>query len=92
MKAAEGVYVAGDLARYPYFYTGESVRVEHYGMAMYQGRIAAHNIMGKNVELRNVPFFWTVQFGKAIRYAGHALSYDEILFDGNVEVRIATAL
>jgi len=85
LKASGNVYAAGDIARFPYFFTGESIRVEHYGYAMHQGRVAAHNMLGKNVELRSIPFFWTTQYGKSIRYTGHALSYDDILFDGNVE-------
>jgi len=84
LKAGDGIYVAGDLARFPYLYTGELVRIEHYGMAMYQGSVAAHNIMGKATEVKSVPFFWTTQYGKSVRYAGHALSYDEIIFDGDV--------
>jgi hypothetical protein len=30
-----------------------------------------------------VPFFWTVQFGKSVRYAGHATSFDEVIIQGN---------
>lgn len=37
LRAAEGLYAAGDVARYPYFLTGESIRVEHWGMAQTQG-------------------------------------------------------
>lgn len=33
----------------------------------------------------SVPFFWTTQYGKSIRYCGHALQYQEIVFEGNVE-------
>lgn len=73
------------MARFPYFLTGENVRVEHYGMAMYEGSIAAHNIMGKQKEVRSVPFFWTSMFGKTIRYAGHAVSFEDLLIDGDVE-------
>jgi NADPH-dependent 2,4-dienoyl-CoA reductase/sulfur reductase-like enzyme len=86
MKAAEGVYAIGDLARFPYWINdGETIRVEHYGMAMYQGSVAAHNIMGKRTEVHSVPFFWTTQYGKSIRYAGHALRWDDFLIDGDVE-------
>lgn len=86
MKAAEGVYAIGDLARFPYWLLhNELIRVEHYGMAMYQGSVAAHNIVGKHTTVASVPFFWTTQFGKSIRYAGHALKWDEFLIDGDVE-------
>lgn len=37
LKAAESLYVAGDICRYPYHLTGEMIRVEHWGMAEYQG-------------------------------------------------------
>ena len=32
-----------------------------------------------------VPFFWTAQFGKNLRYAGHALGYDDVIIDGDLE-------
>jgi len=83
LRAADGLYAAGDVARYPYPVTGELIRVEHWGMAQIQGRTAARSFLGKQKELDNVPFFWTVQFGKSVRYAGHAASFDEVIVQGN---------
>jgi apoptosis-inducing factor 3 len=87
----EGVYAAGDLARYPYFLTGESIRVEHYGMAMYQGALVAKNFMGESKSHTSVPFFWTVVLGKSLRYAGHATSYEDVIIDGDLTALAFTA-
>jgi len=85
LKAAEGVWAGGDICRFPFFLNNELIRIEHWGMAQYHGKLAAKNMVGKQVPAQSIPFFWTVLYGKSIRYCGHALSYDEILFDGNVE-------
>lgn len=98
LKAAEGVWAGGDICRFPFFLNNELIRIEHWGMAQYhgknpcsffidllKGKLAAKNMVGKQVPAQSIPFFWTVLYGKSIRYCGHALSYDEILFDGNVE-------
>jgi hypothetical protein len=29
-----------------------------------------------------VPFFWTLQYGKSLRYAGHAYAYDTVAIQG----------
>jgi len=42
-------------------------------------------MMGRKQPFRNVPYFWTTQFGKSLRYCGHATSYDDVLFDGDEE-------
>jgi len=80
---ADGLWCAGDIARFPYsMLGGELVRIEHWGMAQIQGAIAAKNMIhGPKFAVDNVPFFWTVQFNRSIRYAGHALYYDEVLID-----------
>ena len=46
------------------------------------GRIAALNMTGKESKLRSVPYFWTTQFGKSIRYAGYGAGYDDVIFYG----------
>lgn len=85
LKVTENLYAGGDLCRFPYFFTGEHIRVEHYGMAQYHGRVAALNMLGKRTKVESVPFFWTVQYGKSIRYCGHFISCDNIIYDGNLE-------
>lgn len=83
------IFVAGDIARFPFRYpTGSDhshIRVEHWDVAMQQGRVAGQNMAGGNAKYNNVPFFWTMQLGKNIRYCGHALSFDDIIVDGDVE-------
>ena len=48
----------------------ERVTIDHWGLAMYLGRVAALNIMGKERDVHTVPFFWTVQFGLSLRNVG----------------------
>ena len=40
------------------------------GFRLALGRIAALNMLGRDIEIHSVPFFWTVLFGKSLRYAG----------------------
>ncbi len=84
MRAAAGVYAAGDIAWFPSRIAGESQRIEHWRTAMQQGRIAAHNMAGKETPYNGVPFFWTRQFDVGLVYIGHASGWDEIIFHGDV--------
>ena len=57
----------------PHWITGGmSFRVEHYHVAMQQGRIAGKNMAGANLQYDSVPFFWTQHYTTNVRYAGHA--------------------
>ena len=85
LRAADGIYAAGDIARYPDWRTNEPLRVEHWRVAAQQGRIAAHNMAGKAVKFRGLPLFWTMQFKFPLRYIGHAESWDEIIVDGDLQ-------
>jgi NADPH-dependent 2,4-dienoyl-CoA reductase/sulfur reductase-like enzyme/nitrite reductase/ring-hydroxylating ferredoxin subunit len=84
LRAAADLYAAGDIAWFPSALTGERQRIEHWRTALQQGRIAARNMAGKNVAYNSVPFFWTRQFDAGLLYVGHATSWDEIIFQGDV--------
>ncbi len=86
-KGIENLYAAGDIARFPDWRTGKDTRVEHWRIAAQQGRIAAHNMLGKSVKFQTVPVFWTMQFDFPLRYVGHAKEWDEIIVDGDLEKR-----
>ena len=78
------IYSAGDIATFPYWYSGSDIRIEHWRTAEQQGRIAAHNMAGKKAAYQSIPFFWTVQAGITLRYVGHAKEWDEIVVNGNI--------
>lgn len=87
LRAADGVYVAGDVACFPNSLTGERGRIEHWRTAQQQGRIAAHNMVGRQVRYDSVPFFWTRQFDVGLLYVGHASHWMDIIFQGDVSAR-----
>lgn len=82
----DGVWAAGDIVSFPLAtYGGKRVNIGHWGLAMYMGRVAARNMMQIQTKANTVPFFWTVQFGKSLRYAGYGFGWDHVQFEGDVE-------
>ncbi|XP_072379894.1 apoptosis-inducing factor 3 [Diabrotica undecimpunctata] len=78
------VYVGGDIAYAPVWsHNNKKSAIGHYPLAHYHGKIAALNILGKRTPLKAVPYFWTMLYGKGIRYAGHG-EYDDIIYHGDV--------
>ena len=49
------------------------------------GRIAGLNIAGKATDVHSVPYFWTVQYGKSIRYTGYGPGYDDVVVHGDMD-------
>ncbi|XP_075154266.1 apoptosis-inducing factor 3 isoform X2 [Haematobia irritans] len=82
----DDVYVGGDIANAPvYSHNQERATIGHYQLAQYHGRIAALNMAGKYMEeLRAVPFFFTMLFGKGFRYAGYG-QYSDVVIEGDLE-------
>ncbi|XP_055716461.1 apoptosis-inducing factor 3-like isoform X2 [Phlebotomus papatasi] len=73
----QNVYVGGDIANAPVYSIGlDRATIGHYGLAQYHGRIAAQNMAGKRTQLKAVPYFWTVLFGKSFRYAGYGRAHE----------------
>ena len=88
--SAPGIYAAGDIALWPDPMTGERVRIEHWVVAEYQGQIAALNMLGRKQAYDAVPFFWTEQHDFGLAYVGHAVGFDQVEIDGDLERRDCT--
>ncbi|MBH0006287.1 FAD-dependent oxidoreductase [Psychrobacter sp. SWN149] len=106
LQLRDGVYALGDIAKA----SGQMgrMRIEHWRVAMQHGMVTAAAILNDDsvdsLEAR-IPFFWTMQYGKSLRYSGHAatpehsvlfgtpdtLNYIEYYFDDTGEDSRATA-
>ena len=86
LRAAPGIYAAGDCARWVnnlFGDAGEEMRVEHWSNAAEQGQAAAKNLLAElagqaPTPYAPVPFFWSDQFDSRIQYVGRAHGDDEV--------------
>ena len=82
LQLRDGVYALGDIAKA----TNQMgrMRIEHWRVALQHGLVTAAAILNEdNVDslAERIPFFWTAQYGKSLRYSGHAATPDKgILF------------
>jgi apoptosis-inducing factor 3 len=88
-RGVKGLYAAGDICSFPYVKNGGAdLRVEHWDVAIQQGRTAARNMLGKNIPYNEVPYFWTMIFGKSLRYVGNVgsegVTFDNVLIEGDL--------
>jgi len=82
LQLRDGVYALGDIAKA----TNQMgrMRIEHWRVALQHGMVTAAAILNQdnvNSLEERIPFFWTGQYGKSLRYSGHAATPDKgILF------------
>ena len=88
----DDVFVAGDVSRAPQPMFGyQFLAVEHWGNAVSQAEVAAHNMVSGETERwphLAVPKFWSVQFGTEIKSVGVPSVADEVaIVQGSVGSR-----
>jgi apoptosis-inducing factor 3 len=87
LRVAEGLYAAGDVARFPDWRNNEPIRIEHWQVAEAHGFAAARNMLGQQQPYAEVPFFWTEQFDTYLYYVGYAAEWEEIIWHGDPGTR-----
>ena len=81
------IFAAGDIARWPDRRSGETMRVEHWSVAIRQGQTAARNMIGERVPFDVVPYFWSQHYDVTIQHVGRQGGWDELSVDGDPAAR-----
>jgi len=83
LRAAQDVYVGGDIAYHDHPVLARSVRVEHWEVAKGQGRGIAASIAGGDTPYTKLPYFWSDQYDISLEYRGHASGDDRAVWRGD---------
>jgi NADPH-dependent 2,4-dienoyl-CoA reductase/sulfur reductase-like enzyme len=88
----DDIFVAGDVARFPHpVYHYQFMSLEHWGNAVAQAEIAAHNMLSDQAHRwphLSLPVFWSNQFGTNIKSVGVPGIADEVVItQGSMEER-----
>jgi NADPH-dependent 2,4-dienoyl-CoA reductase/sulfur reductase-like enzyme/ferredoxin len=80
---SDDVFAAGDVARLPHpVYEYQFLALEHWGNAVTQAEIAAHNMVSGETDRwphLTLPVFWSSQFGVEIKSVGVPSFADEVV-------------
>ncbi|HTQ21324.1 NAD(P)/FAD-dependent oxidoreductase [Mycobacterium sp.] len=81
------IYAVGDIAAAVHPLFGTRIRTEHWANALKQPAVAVAGMLGKPGEYDELPYFFTDQYDLGMEYAGHAPSFDRVVFRGDVAGR-----
>jgi NADPH-dependent 2,4-dienoyl-CoA reductase/sulfur reductase-like enzyme len=87
--AADGIVVAGDIARWNWRHDGreEQIRIEHWQVAAEAGVAAARSVLAGREDAASftpIPYFWSDQFGIRFQVLGNPGGTDEVkIVDGS---------
>ncbi|MDQ3572569.1 MAG: FAD-dependent oxidoreductase [Actinomycetota bacterium] len=80
----DGIFAAGDCCSYDSQIHGRRMRVEHWDVALQQGRHAARAMLGSAEPYRAIPYFFSdLADWASLESVGPALDWDEVLFRGD---------
>ncbi|KSU69298.1 MULTISPECIES: NAD(P)/FAD-dependent oxidoreductase [Rhodococcus] len=83
----EGVYAAGDVARWHNTLFDRSQRLEHWTSAAEQGAVAARNALDPDAvkAYTTVPYFWSDWYGSRIQFVGVPQADEIVVVDGELD-------
>jgi 3-phenylpropionate/trans-cinnamate dioxygenase ferredoxin reductase subunit len=84
--SAPGVFAAGDICEYDSVVHGQSLRIEHWDVAFNHGKTAALNMLGRDVDHKEIPYFFSVlaDWGE-LEYVGPVYAWDEEIVRGSFD-------
>jgi 3-phenylpropionate/trans-cinnamate dioxygenase ferredoxin reductase subunit len=81
--SADGIWAAGDICSYDSTVHGRRLRVEHWDVALQQGKFAAKSMLGAEEPYAEVPYFFSdLADWASLEYVGPAQEWDEIVWRG----------
>jgi 3-phenylpropionate/trans-cinnamate dioxygenase ferredoxin reductase component len=81
-----GVFAAGDMCEYDSPIHGGPMRIEHWDVAFNQGKTAALNMLGREVDHDVVPYFFSdLADWASLEYVGPAYEWDREVVRGSIE-------
>ncbi|MFE3759877.1 NAD(P)/FAD-dependent oxidoreductase [Nocardia tengchongensis] len=90
--SAPGVFAAGDAVTRLDPKSGRYRREEHWNSAQAQGAAAARSMLGLPALTAEVPWGWSMQYGRNVQFAGVIRAEDELIVRGSAESGDATVL
>jgi 3-phenylpropionate/trans-cinnamate dioxygenase ferredoxin reductase subunit len=87
LRAASGVYVAGDIAYHRHPVLGRQIRVEHWEVAKGHGVGVAESVANGHAPYDTLPYFWSDQYDVSLEYRGQASGEHELVWRGDREAR-----
>jgi 3-phenylpropionate/trans-cinnamate dioxygenase ferredoxin reductase component len=81
-----GIFAAGDCCSYDSVVHGRRLRVEHWDVALQQGRHAARGMLGEAEPYRAIPYFFSdLADWTGYEYVGPARNPDEVIIRGDLD-------
>jgi 3-phenylpropionate/trans-cinnamate dioxygenase ferredoxin reductase subunit len=85
LRAADGIYCAGDIAAHLHPVFGRRLRVEHWQVARKQGQAVGEAIAGEPSPYHELPWFWSDQYDVNLQYLGQGAGFDQVVWRGDPE-------
>ena len=80
----DGIFAAGDCCSYDSVIHGRRLRVEHWDVALQQGRYVGGAMLGDSEPFKAIPYFFSdLADWASLEYVGPAKDWDEVVFRGD---------